>query len=114
MIDLETVALARGRGVWSETDWESLPAQRREQRQEIEALAAEREAAKPDLSELRINPNVAARRELELLPGIGEVRALQIIEGRNEGPYREPEDLLRLPGFGPATLDRIRDALVFE
>lgn len=114
LADLEMVAASRGSGVWAHTDWENLPDQRRLQRAEADELAAAIGAGSPRLEDLKINPNTAARRELEQLPGVGEIRALAIIEGRDEGPYLEPEDLLRVPGIGPATLDRFREGLSFD
>jgi len=47
---------------------------------------------------------------LQALPGIGEVRAQAIVGYRDEhGPFRIVEDLLKVSGIGPTTLDRIRD-----
>jgi competence protein ComEA len=47
------------------------------------------------------------------LPGVGEVMADAIIEGRADGPYLEPEDLERVNGMGARTIERIRGFLVF-
>ncbi|MHA7881520.1 MAG: ComEA family DNA-binding protein [Saccharospirillum sp.] len=49
----------------------------------------------------------------DLLTGVGEVRAQAIIDYRTEnGPFEQMEDLLNVPGIGPATLanneERIR------
>lgn len=58
----------------------------------------------------RIDINRAEGWLLEALPGIGEVRAQAIVGYRNEhGHFRMIEDLLKVSGIGPATLDRIRD-----
>jgi len=42
------------------------------------------------------------------LPGIGPVLARRIVEGR---PYARVEDLLKVKGIGPATLERLRPYL---
>jgi len=52
--------------------------------------------------------NRATREELESLPGIGPALAARILESRaREGPYGSPEDLIRVSGIGPATLQRL-------
>ena len=51
---------------------------------------------------MRLNADSA--RELELLPGVGEVRARAIVESREEaGPFEKLEDVERVRGVGPAT-----------
>ncbi|MBI3961680.1 MAG: helix-hairpin-helix domain-containing protein [Deinococcus sp.] len=56
-------------------------------------------------TDLRVNLNTATQAELEALPGIGPVLARRIIENR---PYSSVDDLLRVSGIGPATLERLR------
>ncbi len=57
----------------------------------------------------RIDLNRAGSRELQTLPGIGPALAERILASRaREGPFREPDDLLRVPGIGPVTLARLR------
>ena len=47
-----------------------------------------------------------------LLPGIGPVLADRIVETRRrEGGIRELEDLLKVPGIGPRTIEAFRDLL---
>lgn len=62
-------------------------------------------AGRPD----RLNLNEASVEELEGLPGIGPTRARAIVRWREEqGLFRELEELLKVPGIGPATLERLR------
>lgn len=61
----------------------------------------------PALNRL-ININKAGPGELELIPGIGPVLASRIVEDRNRnGPFATFEDLLRVPGIGERTLERM-------
>jgi competence protein ComEA len=46
------------------------------------------------------------------LPGIRETLARRIVQDRiKNGPFHAPEDLLRVPGIGPRTLNRLRPLL---
>lgn len=59
-----------------------------------------------------IDVNRAPAWLLETLPGIGADKAAAIMEYRNShGPFRMLEDLLLVPGIGPATLDKARPYL---
>lgn len=104
--DLELLAAKRGRGSWALTDWDRLPELRQEIRDE-EAEIDELVDPSPPAG-YKIDPNSAARDELLSLPGIGESLALRIIEER---PYRSLDDLVRVPGIGPKTLEQIREYL---
>lgn len=60
----------------------------------------------------RIDPNRAPEEEIDRLPGLGPGAARALVAARAaEGPFRTPEDLLRVRGIGPATLARVRDHL---
>ena len=60
----------------------------------------------------RLKVNLATASELEALPGIGPTMARRIVEERaRSGPFRRPEDLLKVKGIGPKTLDRLRDQI---
>ncbi|MCS7251527.1 MAG: ComEA family DNA-binding protein [Anaerolineae bacterium] len=57
----------------------------------------------------RLDVNTASVAELERLPGIGSRTAQAIVDYRlKHGPFQRLEDLLMVPGIGPATLERIR------
>lgn len=57
----------------------------------------------------RLDLNRASANELMLLPGVGEALARQIEDHRQQhGPFRRLEDVTRVPGMGPATLERIQ------
>ena len=56
-----------------------------------------------------VDLNRAGLAELDGLPGIGPVLAGRILQHRNaHGPFREPEDLLAVPGIGPRLFERLR------
>ena len=74
----------------------------------LPAAAAE---SKPSLSGV-VNVNTASRQELQLLPGVGEVRAVAIVAQRKErGGFKQVDDLLEVSGIGVAMLERMRPHL---
>ncbi|MEE2751755.1 MAG: ComEA family DNA-binding protein [Myxococcota bacterium] len=58
---------------------------------------------------LPMDLNAADAKALQVLPGIGEVRAQAIVDWREaQGPFGTVEGLDDIPGIGKATLERIR------
>lgn len=53
-----------------------------------------------------INLNTASQRDLEELPEIGPKHAAAIIAGR---PYKTVDEVVKVKGIGPKTLEKIRD-----
>lgn len=59
-----------------------------------------------------VDVNCAGLEELMTLPGIGEVRAQAILDDREaNGPFRRPEDLIRVKGIGEGVLSGILDQI---
>ncbi|HJX13831.1 MAG TPA: ComEA family DNA-binding protein [Dehalococcoidales bacterium] len=57
----------------------------------------------------KVNINTADAWLLAALPGIGEGKADAIIDYREEhGPFRDIDELVRVAGIGPGTLENIR------
>lgn len=57
-----------------------------------------------------VDLNTATLEELMSLSGIGEVRARAILDDRaRNGPYRYPEELIRVRGIGEGILEEILD-----
>jgi competence ComEA-like helix-hairpin-helix protein len=61
--------------------------------------------------EPRINVNSASIEALESLPGVGKVLAVRIIQDR---PFKTIEELDRVKGIGPKTIEKIIDKAVAE
>jgi competence protein ComEA len=60
----------------------------------------------------RVDLNSADLATLRQVQGIGPALAGRILESRDrDGPFRDVDDLQRVKGFGPATLERLRPFL---
>ena len=62
-----------------------------------------------------VDLNTASTEQLQLLPGIGEVKAEAIIQFRETyGPFGEPSEVTSVPGIGPATLKNIQHLITTD
>ena len=60
----------------------------------------------------KIDINIATVEELVALPGIGEVKARDIVELRTQmGGFMSIEDILNVEGIGEKTFESIRDSI---
>jgi len=60
-----------------------------------------------------VDVNIASAGDLERLPGIGAVLAARIVAEREErGPFATIDDMARVNGIGPATIDGFRDRAI--
>jgi competence protein ComEA len=68
------------------------------------------DAATADGSLAKVNINTATTRELEALPGVGEVIAARIVAYREQnGPFRSVDDLIHVEGLSDRAIDEIRE-----
>jgi len=112
--DLESSAMLKRVGVWSESDPDRIAELRAEQREEdraLEELQGEVKRAEEGNGSpaSQVDLNTASEGQLRSVKGIGPVLAKRIIAGR---PYRSVEDLLKVRGIGPKTLEKMRGRLV--
>ena len=68
-----------------------------------------------DETSQKVNINKAEAWLLEALPGIGEARAQAIIEYRQQnGPFRDINELAKVPGLGDDTFDKIKNLITVD
>lgn len=76
------------------------------------ALQEKERRSRPFQQGETIDPNVAGDEALDRLPGVGRARALQIVREREEnGPFASIDDLARVQGIGPGSVERLRPFL---
>lgn len=56
-----------------------------------------------------VNLNSATKEELMTIKGIGEKKALQIIDFRKNNKIKSPDDLAELKGFGKVLISNIKN-----
>jgi len=107
--DLEGSAMLKRVGIWAESDPQRIAALRAEQRSEEEVLQRLKlKGSKPPLLDSPLDVNTATQEKLLLIKGIGPVLAKRIVAGR---PYKSVDELIRVKGIGPKTLEKIRPHL---
>jgi competence protein ComEA len=73
------------------------------------------QAGSSTLPSQQIELNTATHVELMLLPGVGEQLVRRIIKVRDEkGGFQKIDDLRKVPGLGPVTLQRLRGWVVIS
>ena len=69
--------------------------------------------ASPLVAKFQVDINQANWPEIIQLPGLGETLALRILANRlKQGPFHDLDDLVRVHGIGPKTLEKIRPYLL--
>ena len=63
----------------------------------------------------KININTASAQELTQLKGIGPSHAAKIVEYRKKnGPFKLPEDVVKVPGIGQKTFESNKDLILVK
>ena len=108
--DLETAAMLKRSGIWSESDPDRIAELRAEQRREDQKLQElQRQVKKADSPHRLLDLNTASKEDLESIHGIGPKLASRIIAGR---PYKTINDLLKVKGIGKKKLKQFRSYFV--
>ena len=73
---------------------------------------ATRDASTADGSPAKVNINTATGKELEALPGVGQVIAARIVAYREQnGPFRSVDDLIHVQGISSRMIEELREFL---
>ncbi len=110
LYDLETSAMLKRIGIWSESNPDRIAEFRAKQRsedQELKELQSQAKTAK--FSDGLLDINTASKEELESIKGIGPILAERIIARR---PYKTVDGLIKVKGIGSKKLEKIRPYVV--
>ena len=102
--DMRSMAMLNRAGIWEESDPHLLSEMHKRQREKDRERKDFREKLKGKQT-CPLDLNTALQERLQQLPGIGPVSAAKIVAGR---PYQSVEDLLKIPGIGEKTLEKLR------
>lgn len=79
------------------------------------AVAGAASAGTPGKAGAKVNINRASASELEALPGVGPSTAQKIVEDREaNGPFAQPEDLMRVSGIGPKKFEAMAEFVICQ
>jgi len=110
--DLESAAMLKRSGIWSESDPDRIIELRARQRREDQELKdIQKQSKKTGTSVRPLDPNTATKDELDAIPGIGPTLAARIVAGR---PYKTTDDLLKVKGIGKKKLENLRKYLSID
>jgi competence ComEA-like helix-hairpin-helix protein len=108
--DMETSAMLKHIGIWSESDPDRIAEFRAKQRSEDQELKElQSQVKKTNLQHGILDLNTASKEELMFIKGIGPMLAERIIARR---PYKNVDDLLKVKGIGLKKLEKIRPYVV--